>query len=80
MQLGAGLAGIPADEAVYLLGCIYTSALPADFRAAHGVFYTPPTIVRQTLDMAERAGTDWRHVRCLDPSAGGGALDCQSGS
>ncbi len=73
-QLGAGLAGIPAGEAAYLLGCIYTSALPADFRAAHGVFYTPPEIVRHVLDMAERAGTDWRGARCLDPSAGGGAF------
>src|SRR5579871_2312431 len=73
-QLGSGLAGIPAAEAAYLLGCIYTSALPADFRADHGVFYTPPEIVRHTLDMAERAGTDWRHARCLDPSAGGGGF------
>ncbi len=74
MQLGSGLAGIPAPEAAYLLGCIYTCVLPADFRAAHGVFYTPPEIVRHTLDMAGRAGTDWRHARCLDPSAGGGAF------
>ena len=74
MQLGSGLAGIPAPEAAYLLGCIYTCVLPADFRAAHGVFYTPPEIVRHTLDMAERAGIDWRHARCLDPSAGGGAF------
>jgi len=73
-QFGGGLAGIPATEAAYLLGCIYTSALPVDFRAAHGVFYTPPEIVRHTLDMAERAGTDWREARCLDPSAGGGAF------
>jgi adenine-specific DNA-methyltransferase len=74
LQLGAGLAGIPAAEAAYLLGSIYTSVLPADFRAAHGVFYTPPEIVRHTLDMAERGGIDWRHARCLDPSAGGGAF------
>lgn len=73
-QLGAGLAGIPAAEAAYLLGCIYTSVLPGEFRATHGVFYTPPEIVRHTLDMAERAGTDWRYARCLDPSAGGGAF------
>ncbi len=73
-QLGAGLTGLPPDEAAYLLGCIYTSVLPADFRAMHGVFYTPPEIVRYTLDMAERAGTDWRGARCLDPSAGGGAF------
>jgi adenine-specific DNA-methyltransferase len=73
-HLGAGLAGIPEAEAAYLLGCLYTSALPLDFRADHGVFYTPPEIVRHTLDMAERAGADWRRARCLDPSAGGGAF------
>jgi adenine-specific DNA-methyltransferase len=74
MQLGAGLAGVPLEEAAYLLGCIYTSVLPADFRASHGVFYTPPEIVRYVLDMAERAGVDWLVARCLDPSAGGGAF------
>lgn len=73
-ELGAGLAGIPPAEAASLLGAIYTSTLPADFRAAHGVFYTPPEIVRLTLDMAERAGVNWRTARCLDPSAGGGAF------
>jgi adenine-specific DNA-methyltransferase len=73
-QFGAALVRAAPATAVYLLGCIYTSALPADFRADHGVFYTPPDIVRHTLDMAEHAGIDWRHVRCLDPSAGGGAF------
>lgn len=74
LRLGGGLVGVPQAEAAYLLGCIYTSALPTDFRADHGVFYTPPEIVRHTLDMAERAGADWRKARCLDPSAGGGAF------
>ena len=73
-RFGAALTSVIPAEAAYLLGCIYTSALPSDFRADHGVFYTPPEIVRHTLDMAERAGTDWRHARCLDPSAGGGAF------
>ena len=73
-QFGAALVGKMPAEAAYLLGCIYTSALPSEFRAKYGVFYTPPEIVRHTLDMAERSGTDWRHARCLDPSAGGGAF------
>jgi adenine-specific DNA-methyltransferase len=73
-QFGAALITVMPPEAAYLLGCLYTSALPSDFRSDHGVFYTPPEIVRHTLDMAERAGTDWRHARCLDPSAGGGAF------
>jgi len=73
-EFGAALNRLTAADAVYLLGCVYMSALPPEFRASHGVFYTPPEIVRHTLDMAERAGVDWRHVRCLDPSAGGGAF------
>jgi adenine-specific DNA-methyltransferase len=73
-RFGAALTHATPVEAVYLLGCIYTSTLPSDFRGDRGVFYTPPEIVRHTLDMAERAGTDWRHARCLDPSAGGGAF------
>ncbi len=74
VQFGAALVSETPVAAVYLVGCIYTSALPSDFRADHGVFYTPPDIVRHTLDMAERAGIDWRLARCLDPSAGGGAF------
>lgn len=73
-RLGASLASFATAEAIYLLGCIYTSVLPADFRACHGVFYTPPEIVRRTLDMASAAGTNWRRARCLDPCAGGGAF------
>jgi adenine-specific DNA-methyltransferase len=73
-RFAAGLVGLGVAEAVYRLGSLYTGVLPADFRAAHGVFYTPPEIVRATLDMAERAGTDWRQARCLDPSAGGGGF------
>lgn len=71
---GAALQRLTTASAVYMLGSIYTSALPPEFRANHGVFYTPPAIVRHTLDMAERAGIDWGQVRCLDPSAGGGAF------
>lgn len=73
-KFGAALVRAAPASAVYLLGCTYASALPSDFRADHGVFYTPPDIVRHTLDMAARAGIDWRHARCLDPSAGGGAF------
>ncbi len=73
-ELGKAFVPLPTAEAVYLLGCIYTSALPADFRAAHGIFYTPPEAVRHTLDMAERDGVDFARARCLDPSAGGGAF------
>lgn len=73
-ELGSGLAGIPEAEAAYLLGTVYTSTLPDDFRGRYGAFYTPPEIVQSVLEMAQRAGTNWRNARCLDPSAGGGAF------
>lgn len=73
-DLGASIARAPRAEAIYMLGCIYTSTLPAEFRARHGIFYTPPEAARHTLDMAERAGVDFKRARCLDPSAGGGAF------
>lgn len=74
VDLGTALARAPVSDAIYMLGCTYTSALPSDFRASRGIFYTPPEAVRHTLDMAERAGADLRRARCLDPSAGGGAF------
>ena len=40
-EFGTALTQVQRAQAVYLLGCIYTSALPSNFRAAHGIFYTP---------------------------------------
>lgn len=57
-----------------LIGTAYTAALPSEHRARHGVFYTPAPLVDRLLDMAEDAGTNWRHARVLDPSCGGGAF------
>jgi len=74
IRLGSSLAGLQPQEAAYLLGRSYTNALPEDFRSQNGIYYTPPEIVKQALNMAERAGTDWKRARCLDPSAGGGAF------
>jgi len=73
-EFAKALVRLPLADAAYSLGCAYTSALPSDFRAVHGVFYTPPEMVRHALDMAERAGVDLKRARCLDPSAGGGAF------
>lgn len=73
-ELGATLAKEEMAALTYSLGAIYTSALPASYRATHGVFYTPPEIVEHLLQMAEHAGVDWSTARVLDPACGGGAF------
>ncbi len=71
---GRDLAPLPVAEAVAALGRLYTQALPAAHRTQHGIFYTPPALVRRLLDQAEHAGHDWRTGRAIDPSCGGGAF------
>ncbi len=64
----------PVEEASYLIGSTYAGMLPEDYRSKHGVFYTPPTVVRRLLDLASAAGVDWERCRVLDPACGGGAF------
>lgn len=67
-------AARPVEEAGYLVGSTYAGMLPEDYRSAHGVFYTPPAVVRRLLDSASAAGVDWDRCRVLDPACGGGAF------
>ncbi len=73
-SLAKGLATAGPGEAANLIGGAYTTTLPSEHRARHGVFYTPPALVGRLLDMAEVAGTNWRTARVLDPACGGGAF------
>lgn len=73
-QLGDALATVDTRTVAYLAGMLYTTALPEAYRAANGIFYTPPPLVDRLLAMAEDAGVDWSRARILDPSCGGGAL------
>jgi adenine-specific DNA-methyltransferase len=61
-------------EAAYQLGSTYSEMLPAELRARHGIFHTPPALAERLLDQAESAGTNWRTARILDPAAGFGAF------
>ncbi|MFE8601568.1 Eco57I restriction-modification methylase domain-containing protein [Archangium violaceum] len=63
-----------ADDASYLVGRVYATMLPEDFRAQNGVYYTPPGVVRQLLDTIEAAGINWGTASVLDPACGGGAF------
>ena len=73
-RLAESIAAAPATETIGLLGAIYTSALPDDYRARHGIFYTPAALVDHLLDMVTTAGLDWRIARVLDPACGGGGF------
>src|SRR5450755_2609664 len=52
---GNDLAVLPVAEANALLGRLYTQGLPGTHRATHGIFYTPPILVRRLLCGAETA-------------------------
>jgi adenine-specific DNA-methyltransferase len=73
-RFGNALAGLEPRLAAHLVGTIYTTALPEKYRAAHGIFYTPPQLVDRMLFMVEAASIDWSKARVLDPACGGGAF------
>jgi adenine-specific DNA-methyltransferase len=73
-KFGDLLASLDAPTATYLVGIIYTTALPETYRAEHGIFYTPPALVERLLAMVENGAIDWKTARALDPACGGGAF------
>lgn len=73
-RLGHVLGRLEPRFAAHLAGRIYTTALPDSYRAAHGIFYTPPQLVDRLLLMAEAASVDWSTACVLDPACGGGAF------
>jgi adenine-specific DNA-methyltransferase len=73
-EIGTILAQDEPVSAGFRIGEIYTALLPAEFRARHGVFYTPPALTHRLLDLASTAGVDWARAYVLDPACGGGAF------
>ncbi len=73
-ELGEELAALPAVEAGYRIGCIYTAGLPERFRSELGVFYTPPSLCQRLIEVVSNAGIDWTSARVLDPACGGAAF------
>jgi hypothetical protein len=65
---GVSLALLDPRAATYLVGTIYTTALPETYRGTHGIYYTPPELVERLLVMAEDAGVAWDTARVLDPA------------
>lgn len=73
-SIGGDAALCEPEVAAYAIGLIYTAMLPTTYRAAHGVYYTPPELTRRLLAQATVAGVDWSNCRVLDPACGGGAF------
>ena len=73
-RFGEATANLPIAVAAYQLSLVYTSLLPADWRASRGVYFTPPALAERLLDQAEINGLDWRRAQVLDPAAGAGAF------
>lgn len=73
-RVGTALGGLDPLAAAHRVGAIYTATLPDAYRAAHGIFYTPPALVDRLLAMTEDAGVAWDSARVLDPACGGGAF------
>ncbi len=73
-EIGEVMARDEPVSAGFKIGEIYTALLPAEFRARHGVFYTPPALTHRLLDLASKAGVDWTRAYVLDPGCGGGAF------
>jgi adenine-specific DNA-methyltransferase len=71
---GEALASFSPDIAAHQIGLAHTGMLPAEYRAARGVYYTPPILVRRLIEQATTAGIDWACARVLDPACGGGAF------
>ena len=73
-RTGEAVAQLSNPAAAYLLSTLYTALLPEEMRSANGVFFTPPSLVDELLDLVEFAGIDWCRHTVLDPAAGGGAF------
>jgi adenine-specific DNA-methyltransferase len=73
-RFGESAAKEPVAQAAYHLSLFYSGLLPSDWRARHGIYYTPPALAERLLDQADRAGADWAKAHILDPAAGAGAF------
>ena len=78
--IGTTAAGLEEKDASFLIGGLYTAAMPERVRAELGAHYTPPALCERLLDMATEAGVDWSSARVLDPACGGGGLFVGGGS
>ena len=71
--IGTSVAGLKEKDASFIIGGLYTAAMPERLRANWSPLH-PTSSLRRLLDMATEAGVDWNSARVLDPACGGGAF------
>lgn len=52
-------ANLEPEIAAYQIGLTYTYVLPAAYRSAHGIYYTPPVLTDRLIRLATQTGVDW---------------------
>ena len=72
-SIGIEAASLPLLDGCHFLTSLYTTLLPSRQRSDLGAFYTPASLNKRLLDLAEEGGVDWATARVLDPASGGGA-------
>lgn len=73
-SIGIEVASLPLLEGCHFLTSLYTTLLPSKQRSELGAFYTPASLNKRLLDLAEEGGVNWATARVLDPASGGGAF------
>ena len=73
-QFGELVAKCDAQFAAYEVGMLYTSLLPKSEKSLGGIFYSPPTISKMLVSLADDAKANWSCHRFLEPSCGGGVI------
>ena len=79
-SIGIEAASLPLLEGCHFLTSLYTTLLPSKQRSDLGAFYTPASLNKRLLDLAEEGGVDWATARVLDPASGGGAFLLEAAS
>lgn len=79
-SIGIEAASLPLLEGCHFLTSLYTALLPSKQRSDLGAFYTPASLNKRLLDLAEEGGVDWTTARVLDPASGGGAFLLEAAS
>jgi adenine-specific DNA-methyltransferase len=74
LKAGQLAASVPASQAIWMLGALYTALLPRSVRKTQGIYYTPPALAALMVNRASDVGTDWHTARIIDPACGAGAL------
>lgn len=79
-SIGIEAASLPLLEGCHFLTSLYTTLLPSKQRSDLGAFYTPASLNKRLLDLAEEGSVDWATARVLDPASGGGAFLLEAAS